>query len=165
MGQGDDRLPGASKMMADIAIVPHILMARLRSASYKNNNLTGATLEMEILYQCGESTLRDFKPSCKNHVKGSVVGQLTPVKHNRLTVSETVLLSEPDGRYMEIRRLMQRQPLPYCTPTRWHCGDIATQICLVYDGTDDARVRFGRKKKFERSEGALDNAFKRPGDL
>ena len=108
MGQGDDRLPGASKMMTDIAIVPHIFMARLRSASYKNNNLTGATLEIEIIYQCGESTLRDFKPLCKNHVKGSVVGQLTPVKHNRLTVSETVLLSEPDGRYMEIRRLMQR---------------------------------------------------------
>ena len=57
--------------------------------------MTGATLEMEILSQCGESTLRDFKPSCMNHGKGSVVGQLIPVEYNRLTVSETVSIDEP----------------------------------------------------------------------
>ena len=68
MGQGDDRLPGTDR----------ILMAGLKSASYKtkrnDRTLTGATLEMEILSQCGESTLTDFKPSPMNHGKGSVVG-------------------------------------------------------------------------------------------
>ena len=43
---------------------------------------------MEILNQYGESTLRDFKSSCMNHVKGSIVSQLTPVEHNRLKVSD-----------------------------------------------------------------------------
>ena len=41
--------------------------------------MTGATLEMEILSQCGESTLEDFKPSPMNHGKGIVVGQLVSV--------------------------------------------------------------------------------------
>ena len=49
-GQGDDRLPGISKTMIDVALVQPILMAGLRSASYKNKRsdrtLTGATLEM-----------------------------------------------------------------------------------------------------------------------
>ena len=30
-----------------------------------------------------------------NHGKGSVVGQLVPMEHNRLTVSETVSTDEP----------------------------------------------------------------------
>ena len=37
-----------------------------------------------------------------NHGKGSVVGQLVPVKYNRLTLSETVSVEEPAGRYMEM---------------------------------------------------------------
>ena len=56
MGQGDDRLPGTDRMLTDVAMVPPILMAGLRSASYKtkrsDHTLTGATLEMEILSQC-----------------------------------------------------------------------------------------------------------------
>ena len=85
--------------------MPPILMAGLRSASYKtkrsDRTLTGATLEMEILSQCGQSTLRDFRPSCLNHGKGSVIGQLIPVEHNRLTLSEAVLIDEPADAYME----------------------------------------------------------------
>ena len=57
---------------------------------------------MEILSQCGESTLKDFKPSPMNHGKGSVVGQLVPVEYNRLTVSETVSINEAAGGYMEM---------------------------------------------------------------
>ena len=56
---------------------------------------------MEILSQCGERTLRDFKESCMNHGKGGVTGQLTPVEHNRLTVSETVSMDETASGYME----------------------------------------------------------------
>ena len=37
-----------------------------------------------------------------NHGKVSVVGQLVPVEHNRLTVSETVSKHEPVGGYMEM---------------------------------------------------------------
>ena len=50
---------------------------------------------MEILSQCEESTLKDFKPSPMNHGKGSVVVQLVPMEHNRLTMSETVSIDEP----------------------------------------------------------------------
>ena len=57
---------------------------------------------MEILSQCGESTLKDFKPSPMNHRKGSVVGQLIPVEYNRLIVSETVSIDEAAGGYMEM---------------------------------------------------------------
>ena len=57
---------------------------------------------MEVLSQCGQSTLRDFRPSCMNRGKGSVIGQLIPVEHNRLTVSETCLIDEPAGGYMEM---------------------------------------------------------------
>ena len=59
MGQGDDRLPGTDRMLNDLVMVPPILMAALKSASYKTKRsdctLTGATLEIEILSQCGES--------------------------------------------------------------------------------------------------------------
>ena len=106
MGQGDDRLPGIDRMLTDVALVSPILMAGSKSASYKtkrsDRTLTGATLEMEILSQCGESSLQDFKPSSMNDGKGSVVGQLVPVEHNRLTVSETVSIDEPAGGYMEM---------------------------------------------------------------
>ena len=37
-----------------------------------------------------------------NHGKGSVVGQLTPVKHNRLIISETISVDEPASRHMEM---------------------------------------------------------------
>ena len=61
MGQGDIILPGTSKMMTDVAMMPPILMAGLSSASYKtkrsDRTLTGATLEEEILSQCGERPL------------------------------------------------------------------------------------------------------------
>ena len=106
LGQGDDRLPGTGRMLTDVAMVPPILMTGIKSASYKtkksDRTLTGATLEMEIISQCGESTLKDFKPSPMNHEKGSVVGQLVPVEYNRLTVSKTVSIDEPAGGYMEM---------------------------------------------------------------
>ena len=108
LGQGDDRLPGTDtfKLLTDVAMVPPIHKAGTKSASYKTKKsertLTGATLEMEILSQCGESTLKVFKPSPMNHGKGSIVGQLVPVEYNRLTVSETVSIDEPAGGYMEM---------------------------------------------------------------
>ena len=106
LGQGHDRLPGTDRMLTDVAMVPPILIAGIKSAGYKSKRsdrtLTGATLEMEIFSQCGESTTKDFKPSPMNHKKGSVVGQLVPVEYNRLTLSETVAIDEPAGGYMEM---------------------------------------------------------------
>ena len=108
LGQGDDRLPGTDRirMLPDVAMVPPILMAGIKSTGYKSKRsdrtLTGATLVMEILSQCGESTMKDFKPSPMNHGKGSVVGQLVPVEYNRLTLSETVSIDEPVCGYMEM---------------------------------------------------------------
>ena len=104
--QGDYQLPGTNRMLTDVAMLPPILMAGIKSTGYKSKRsdrtLTGATLEMEILSQCGESTMKDFKPSPMNHEKGSVAGQLVPVEYNRLTVSETVSIDEPAGGYMEM---------------------------------------------------------------
>ena len=58
LGQGDDRLPGTDRMLTDIVMVPPILMAGIKTASYKtkkrDRTLTGVTLEMKILSQCGE---------------------------------------------------------------------------------------------------------------
>ena len=106
LGQGDDRLSGIDRMLTDVAMVPPILKAGINSTGYQSKRsdrtLTGATLEMEILSQCGESTMKDFKPSPMNHGKGSVVGQLVPVEHNPLTVSATVSIDEPAGGYMEM---------------------------------------------------------------
>ena len=106
LGQGDDRLPGTDRMLTDVAMVPPILMAGIKSIGYKtkrsDRTLTGVTLEMDILSQCGESTPKDFKPSPINHGMGSVVGQLVPVEYNRLTVSETVSIDEPAAGYMEM---------------------------------------------------------------
>ena len=106
LGQGDYQLPGTDKMLTDVAMVPPILMAGIKSTGYKSKRsdrtLTGATLEMEILSQCGESTMKVFKPSPMNHGKGIVVGQLVPVEYKRLTVSETVSIDEPAGGYMEM---------------------------------------------------------------
>ena len=104
--QGDDRLPVTGRMLTDVAMVPPILMAGIKSINYKSKRsdrtLTGATLEMEILSQCGESTMKDFKPSPMNHGKGSVVGQLIPVEYNRLTLTKTLSADEPAGGYMEM---------------------------------------------------------------
>ena len=106
LGQGDYQLPGTNRKLTDVAMVPPILMAGIKSTGYKSkrsdHTLTGATLEMEILSQCGESTMKDFKPSPMNHGKGSVSGQLVTVEYNRLTVSETVSIDEPTGGYMEM---------------------------------------------------------------
>ena len=106
LGQGDDRLPGTDRMLTDVAMLPPILMAGVKSTGYKTNRsdrtLTGATLEMEVLSQCGESTMKVFKPSPINHGKGIVVGQLVPLECNRLTVSDTVSIDEPANGYMEM---------------------------------------------------------------
>ena len=106
LGQGDYHLSGTDKMLTDITMVLPILMAGIKSTGYKSGRsdrtVTGVTLEMEILSQCGESTMRDFKPSPMNHGKGNVAGQLVPVEYNRLTVSETVSIDEPAGGYMEM---------------------------------------------------------------
>ena len=106
LGQGDYQLPGTDKMLTDVAMVPPILMAGIKSTGYKSKRsdrtLTGATLELEILSQCGESTMKDFKPTPMNHGKGNVAGQLVLVEYNRLTVSEAVSIDEPEGGYMEM---------------------------------------------------------------
>ena len=106
LGHGDYQLPGTDRMLTDVTMVPPILMAVIKSTVYKSKSsdrtLTGATLEMEILSQCGESTMKDFKPSPMNQGKGSVAGQLAPVEYNRMTVSETVSIDEPVGGYMEM---------------------------------------------------------------
>ena len=93
-------------MLTDVAMVPPILMTGIKSTGYKtkksDRTLTGASLEMEILSQCGESTFKDFKLSPMNHGKGSVVVQLVSVEYNRLTVSETVSIDGPTGGYMGV---------------------------------------------------------------
>ena len=75
MEQGDDRLPRTDRMLTDVAMVPPILMAGLKSASYKtersDRTLTGAIIEMEILSQYQKSTRKDFKPSSMIHEKGA----------------------------------------------------------------------------------------------
>ena len=99
MGQGDDRMHYTSKMMTELAMVPTILMAGLRKASFKTERsdltLTGATLALEILSQGGERTLKDFKRSSVKQGKVSIAVQLTLVEHNRMTVPETVTIDEP----------------------------------------------------------------------
>ena len=45
LGQGDDRLPGTDRMLTDVAMVPPILMAGIKSASYKTKKSDRATLE------------------------------------------------------------------------------------------------------------------------
>ena len=106
LGQGDYQLPGTDKMLTDIAMVPPILMAGIKLTCFKSKRsdrtLTGASLELEILSQCGESTMKNFKPSPMNHGKGNVARQPVPVEYNRLTVSEAVSIDEPAGGYMEI---------------------------------------------------------------
>ena len=63
-GQGDLRSEGTSTGI-DLSAVPTILLAEMKSASdkaiRKDRTLTAAKQEMEILSQCCDSTLRDFK--------------------------------------------------------------------------------------------------------
>ena len=84
LGKGDDRLTGTDRILTDVTMVPPTLMAGIKSTGYKtkrsDRTVAGATLEMEILSQCGESTLKDIILSPMNHGKGSVVGQLVPVE-------------------------------------------------------------------------------------
>ena len=60
LGQGDYQLPGTDRMLTDVAMVPPILMAGIKSTGYNSKRsdrtLTGATLEMES--QCGESPMK-----------------------------------------------------------------------------------------------------------
>ena len=127
MVQGDDRLPGTDRMFTDVAMVPTVLTAGIKSAKYKtkrsDRTLTGPTLEMEILSQCGESTLQDSKPSSKIHGNGIVVGQLVPVEYNRLKVSETVSIDQLAG-YMEM--------VEYRNSIRGHL--IALEVKIAMEG-------------------------------
>ena len=50
MGQGDDTLPGTSRTMADVTMVPPILMAGLRSTSYKTKGATQENGKTERSY-------------------------------------------------------------------------------------------------------------------
>ena len=56
LGQGDDQLPGTDRMLTDVAMIPPIRMAGIKSTGYKSKRsdrtLTGVTLEMETLSQC-----------------------------------------------------------------------------------------------------------------
>ena len=54
-----------------------------------------------------------------NHGKGSTVGQLIPVEHNRLTMSETVSIDEFAGGYMEM--------VEYTNTARGHQIDLENQ--------------------------------------
>ena len=53
LGHGDDRLPGTDRVLTDVAMVPPILMAGIKSTGYitksSDRTLNGATLEMKIL--------------------------------------------------------------------------------------------------------------------
>ena len=65
-----------------------------------------------------------------NHGKGSVVGQLIPVEHNRLTVS----IDEPTGGYMEM--------VEYRNSARGHLialEDKGAMLSQILSGGDDTR--------------------------
>ena len=57
-----------------------------------------------------------------NHGNGSVVGQLVPMEYNRLTVSETVLIDELTGGYMEM--------LEYRNSARGHLIDLENKSAM-----------------------------------
>ena len=131
--------------MTGAALVPPILIAGLISASFKtkksDRTLTGTMLEMEILSQCGESTLRDFKPSSMNHGKGSLIVQLTPIELNRLTVLETVSIDEPAGGHMEMKA--------YSNSARGHLialenkNDMKSYLEEIIKGTTRKHITYG----------------------
>ena len=82
LGQGDYQLPGTDRMLTDVAMVPPILMAGIKSTGYNSKRsdrtLTGATLEMEILSQCGESTMKDFRPRKEKCRRTTITSGLYP---------------------------------------------------------------------------------------
>ena len=55
--QGDNRLPGTDRMLTDVAMVPAILLAGIKSTGYKtkrsDRTLTGTTLEMRYSASMG----------------------------------------------------------------------------------------------------------------
>ena len=79
LGQGDDRYPGIDRVLTDVAMVPPILMAGIKSTGYKTKK--------------SQPMWREYYES--NHGKGSVLGQLVQVEYNRMTVSDTVSIDEP----------------------------------------------------------------------
>ena len=106
MGQCDDRLPGTDTKLTDVTMVPPILIAGLRSASYQtkwsDRTLTGATLEREITSHCGKVPYEILDHLARTMERVSVVGQLIPVEYDRLTASENVSIDKPGGAYMEM---------------------------------------------------------------
>ena len=74
LGQGDYQLSGTDRILTDIAMVPPILMAGIKSFGYKSKRsdrtLTGAALEMEILSQCGESKMEGLQAISHESWKG-----------------------------------------------------------------------------------------------
>ena len=61
LGQGNYQMPGTEKMLTDVAMVPPILMAGIKSTGYKSKRsdrtLTGATLEMANVEKAQRKTL------------------------------------------------------------------------------------------------------------
>ena len=149
--------------MTDVAMVTPILMAGLKSASYKTESdciFTGATLEMGILSQCGECNLRECEPSFMNHGKRSVVGQLTPVEFCLLTVSETTKIDEPAGGYMEM--------MEYETLTRGHLIALENKGALecypeeIIKDTTMKRKAYGTVASSEIHTETLDQLVRQP---
>ena len=97
--QGDYQLPGTDKMLTDIAMVPPILMAGIKSTGYKSKrsdrNLTGATLEIEILSQCGESSI--FRRRNEDYAKNTC-SRGSALRKNRVTTEVCLLHDGTDSR-------------------------------------------------------------------
>ena len=74
LGQGDDRLPGTDRMLTDVAMVPPILKAGIKSTGDRtkksDRTLIGARLEMEI-QKFGQRTLDGSgRPKCHGRLFG-----------------------------------------------------------------------------------------------
>ena len=76
---------------------------------------------MDILNQCSESSIHDFKPLSMRYRKGRVVEQQAPVEQNRLIVSEIVTIDEPIIGYVEIMELR--------ISSRGHQSALKKKIC------------------------------------
>ena len=83
LGQGDDRLPGTDRILTDVTMVSPILMAGIKSTGFKtkrsDRSLTGATLEMEILSQCGELLSMDL-PDSSQPITIVIVGVMMAIR-------------------------------------------------------------------------------------
>ena len=108
LGQGDDRLPGTDRMLTDVA--------GIKLSGYKSKlsdrTLTGATLEMEILSQCGESTMKDFKPSPMNHGKGSVFENNADALETTEPANESYSTLELPSVFAEMKRDLPESSSP-----------------------------------------------------